>query len=241
MPFGERMARRTFHVIDITEILAHWYAGRSQYDVAGSLRVDRKTIRRYVEAAIAAGFVPGGTPPMSREDWAPLVKQWFPHLTETRLRQVTWPEFAKHHGCIVEMLRAGVTKAPWAAGCAALGSTPDPPWKASTSAPTRNSRPRKSVTSPRCAGCKPENRSSSTARSGVGKTHVAQAMGHLAIRAGGEVRFHKTSRILADLADGHADRAFDKRLAAHVKADLLILDDFAMRSSPTARPTTSTS
>lgn len=54
-------------------------------------------------------------------------------------------------------------------------------------------------------------------------------MGHLAIRAGAEVRFHKTSRILADLAGGHADRTFDKRLAAHVKPDLLILDDFAMR------------
>jgi hypothetical protein len=95
MPFGEWMARRTFYVIDITEILAHWYAGRSQYDVAGSLGVDHKTIRRYVEPAIAAGFVPGGTPPMNQDDWAPLVKQWFPHLTDTRLRQVTWPEFAK--------------------------------------------------------------------------------------------------------------------------------------------------
>lgn len=98
-------------MIDITEILAHWYAGRSQYDVAGSLGVDRKTIRRYVEPAIAAGFVPGGTPPMSQADWAPLVKQWFPHLTDTRLRQVTWPDFATNHEYIVEMLRAGVTKA----------------------------------------------------------------------------------------------------------------------------------
>jgi hypothetical protein len=59
---GERMARRTFYVIDITEILVHWYAGRTQHDVAGSLGVDRKTIRRYVEPAIAAGFVPGGAP-----------------------------------------------------------------------------------------------------------------------------------------------------------------------------------
>jgi hypothetical protein len=89
------MARRTFHVIDITEILAHWYAGRSQHDVAGSLGVDRKTIRRYVDPAIAAGFVPGG-PAMSQADWALLVKQWFPHLTDTRLRQVTWPDFDKH-------------------------------------------------------------------------------------------------------------------------------------------------
>lgn len=97
-------------MIDITEILAHWYAGRSQHDVAGSLGVARGTIRRYVEPAIAAGFVPGG-PPMSQADWAPLVKQWFPHLTDTRLRQVTWPDFDKHREYIVEMLRAGVTKA----------------------------------------------------------------------------------------------------------------------------------
>lgn len=97
-------------MIDITEILAHWYAGRSQHDVAGSLGVARKTIRRYVEPAITAGFVPGG-PPMTEADWAPLVREWFPHLTDTRLRQVTWPEFDKHREYIAEMLRAGVTKA----------------------------------------------------------------------------------------------------------------------------------
>ena len=33
------MARRSFHVIDVTEILIHWYAGRSQYELADSLGV----------------------------------------------------------------------------------------------------------------------------------------------------------------------------------------------------------
>ena len=60
-------------MIDTTEILVHWYAGRSQHDVAGSLGVNRKTISRYVEPAIAAGFVPGG-PPVSEAEWAVLVK-----------------------------------------------------------------------------------------------------------------------------------------------------------------------
>jgi predicted DNA-binding transcriptional regulator YafY len=50
------MARRTFHVIDITEILIHWYAGRSQHELAASLKLDRKTIRRYVAPAVAAGI-----------------------------------------------------------------------------------------------------------------------------------------------------------------------------------------
>jgi len=41
---------------------------------------------------------------------------------------------------------------------------------------------------------------------GVGKSHVAQALGHLAVRNGAEVRFLKTSRALAHLAGGHAVR-----------------------------------
>lgn len=64
---------------------------------------------------------------------------------------------------------------------------------------------------------------------GVGKSHVAQALGHLAIRHGADVRFTKTSRALADLAGGHADRTWPRRLAELTRPDLLILDDFAMR------------
>ena len=48
---------------------------------------------------------------------------------------------------------------------------------------------------------------------GVGKSHVAQALAHLAIRSGAEARFLKTSRALAHLAGGHADRTWGKRLA----------------------------
>jgi DNA replication protein DnaC len=64
---------------------------------------------------------------------------------------------------------------------------------------------------------------------GVGKTHVAQALGHLAVRRGAEVRFAKTSRALAHLAGGHADHTWPKRLAELTRPHLLILDDFAMR------------
>ncbi|HEY3143115.1 MAG TPA: IS21-like element helper ATPase IstB [Acidimicrobiales bacterium] len=64
---------------------------------------------------------------------------------------------------------------------------------------------------------------------GVGKTHVAQGLGHLAIRHGADVRFTKTSRALADLAGGHADHTWNRRLGELTRPDLLILDDFAMR------------
>jgi transposase len=104
------MARRTFDVVDVTEIFIHWYAGRSISEVATSLGVDRKTIRKYLAPAVAAGLAPGG-PAMTQSDWAELVMRWFPQLADTRLRQVTWPEIAVHHEYITEMLKAGVTQA----------------------------------------------------------------------------------------------------------------------------------
>jgi transposase len=101
------MARRTFDVIDVTEILVHWHAGRSLNEMSQSLGVDRKTIRKYVAPAVAAGIVPGG-PARSEAEWQVLVRGWFPELADTRLRQVTWPAIAAHHDYIAEQLKAGV-------------------------------------------------------------------------------------------------------------------------------------
>jgi transposase len=104
------MARRTLYVIDIVEILVHWYAGRSQHELAASLAVDRKTIRKYTAAAIAAGMAPGG-PVRGRDEWAQLVRDWFPELVDTRLRQVTWPVIEVHRDYIAEQLAQNVTAA----------------------------------------------------------------------------------------------------------------------------------
>jgi len=97
-------------MVDVTEILVHWHAGRSISEVSTSLNVDRKTIRRYLAPAVAAGLTPGG-PAMGQADWAALVLGWFPHLVDTSLRQVTWPEIATHYDYIVDQLKAGVTQA----------------------------------------------------------------------------------------------------------------------------------
>jgi transposase len=101
------MARRTFDVIDVTEILMHWHAGRSKNEMAESLGVDRKTLRKYIAPAEAAGIVPGG-PARSEEEWAELVRGWFPQLADTRLRQVTWPAISEHHEYITGQMKAGV-------------------------------------------------------------------------------------------------------------------------------------
>jgi hypothetical protein len=97
------MARRTFTMIDVTEILQHWYAGRPKVEVARSLGVDAKTVRRYVAPAEAAGMAPGG-PPVTEEQWRALARQWFPQVAGTGLRQPSWGEIAVHHDRIAGLL-----------------------------------------------------------------------------------------------------------------------------------------
>ena len=64
---------------------------------------------------------------------------------------------------------------------------------------------------------------------GVGKTHLAEALGHQACRQGYSVLFIKASRLLSDLGGGRADDTWDKRLRRYLKPDLLIIDDFALK------------
>ena len=53
-------------MIDTVEILTHWYAGRSQNELATSLGVDRKTLRKYTAPARAAGMEPTLTSSLRR-------------------------------------------------------------------------------------------------------------------------------------------------------------------------------
>jgi hypothetical protein len=99
------MARRSFDVIDIVEILVHWHAGRPIAVVAESLGTDRKTIRKYVAPAEAAGLTPGG-PPLSRDQWAALVRDWFPELTDPRARSRTHAAIDAHRERIADMLKS---------------------------------------------------------------------------------------------------------------------------------------
>ncbi|MEV4895104.1 ATP-binding protein [Nonomuraea sp. NPDC055795] len=57
----------------------------------------------------------------------------------------------------------------------------------------------------------------------------------MAIRHGADVRFIKTSRALAELAGGHADGSWSRRLAELARPAVLILDDFAMRELTAAQ------
>jgi len=66
--------------------------------------------------------------------------------------------------------------------------------------------------------------------SGVGKTHLACSLAHAACRRGFEVLFYKTSHLLRHLHQGRADGTWSARLAACLKPDLLILDDWGLKA-----------
>lgn len=64
---------------------------------------------------------------------------------------------------------------------------------------------------------------------GVGKTHLAQALGHAACRRGHQVLFVKTSKMLRGLYAARADQSWDKALRRYLACDLLIMDDFGLQ------------
>jgi transposase len=101
------MGRRSFDVVDLTELFVHWEAGRSQVQIGESLNLDRKTVRKFLAPALAEGLVPG--PPAGELVWAQRIAGWFPGLSDARLRQVTWPAIEAHRDYIVAQLKDEVT------------------------------------------------------------------------------------------------------------------------------------
>jgi DNA replication protein DnaC len=64
---------------------------------------------------------------------------------------------------------------------------------------------------------------------GVGKSHVAQALAHEACRLGFDVLFVNTHKMLQHIHGGRADGTWEKRLASYLRPDLLVLDDFGLK------------
>jgi DNA replication protein DnaC len=63
---------------------------------------------------------------------------------------------------------------------------------------------------------------------GVGKTFVANALGHIACRHGYHVRFARADETLRRLRQSRFDNSRDAEMIALTTVDLLILDDFAL-------------
>lgn len=64
---------------------------------------------------------------------------------------------------------------------------------------------------------------------GVGKSHIAQALGERACRAGHSVLYVTAHRMLSQLRASRADQGYDKRLLRYTAPDVLIVDDLGLR------------
>jgi DNA replication protein DnaC len=65
---------------------------------------------------------------------------------------------------------------------------------------------------------------------GVGKTHLAQALAHEACRKGYTALFVNTYRMLQHINAGRADDSLERRFQSYLRPDLLVLDDFGLKS-----------
>jgi DNA replication protein DnaC len=66
-------------------------------------------------------------------------------------------------------------------------------------------------------------------QTGVGKSHLAQALGHRACVAGYSVLYTPAHQLLTQLRAARADASYDRRLARFTSPDLLIIDDLGLR------------
>jgi DNA replication protein DnaC len=64
---------------------------------------------------------------------------------------------------------------------------------------------------------------------GTGKSHIAQALAHSAIRQGIDVLWLSQSKLFSELQAARAAGRFDKKFAEFAKISLLIIDDFGLR------------
>ena len=64
---------------------------------------------------------------------------------------------------------------------------------------------------------------------GVGKTLLACALGHAACRAGHQVLFLRSDRMLKQIHQSRADNSTEKVIRSFLAPDLLIIDDFGLR------------
>ena len=74
-------------------------------------------------------------------------------------------------------------------------------------------------------------------QSGVGKSHLAQALGHRGCLAGYEVLYMPAHQLLASMRAARADGTHDRRLARLAAVDLLIIDDLGLHPLRHDEPT----
>jgi DNA replication protein DnaC len=73
-------------------------------------------------------------------------------------------------------------------------------------------------------------------QTGVGKTHLAQALANEAARQGFDVLCTDAHQMLVHIHAGRADGSSERRLASYTKPALLVVDDFGLKPLPPSGP-----
>ncbi|MDO8670365.1 MAG: IS21 family transposase [Dehalococcoidia bacterium] len=106
------MARRSFTVRDIVEILRHWHTGRSARQIAKSLGVGRNTVAKFIAVAEAAGYHQG-QPECSPTEWSEFVCTNFPNHADKQHQPPIFAQIIPFHDEIVEGLKANHPSTVW--------------------------------------------------------------------------------------------------------------------------------
>jgi hypothetical protein len=102
------VAFREVGVHEIKEVLRLWLRGEGLRSIARLARVDRKTARRYVEAAAGCGLDrAGGEAQLGDELLSAVAEQVRPHRSGGR--GDSWALLAAHHARLKELLGDGLT------------------------------------------------------------------------------------------------------------------------------------
>jgi DNA replication protein DnaC len=73
-------------------------------------------------------------------------------------------------------------------------------------------------------------------QTGVGKSHLAQAIAHQAARQGFDILLTTAHGMLSHLHAGRADGSHERRLLTYLRPDLLVIDDFGLKPLPSSGP-----
>jgi hypothetical protein len=102
------MAFREVRVFEVREVLRLWLAGESLRAIERLAAVDRKTIRRYVAAALIAGVAPdGGEAQLTDELIGSVVEVVRPHRSDGHGQ--AWRVLGAHHDRIADWVKADLT------------------------------------------------------------------------------------------------------------------------------------
>ena len=130
------MAYREVHGVEIQEIIRRWQEGLSQRRIARGMGLSRQTVRRYIDAAEAAGLTPDGPEPSEEQlaalatlslsgprqveapseellsPWAEQIERW---LETDRLQLTRIQELLAGRGCEVSYttLRRFIRRRGW--------------------------------------------------------------------------------------------------------------------------------